>query len=58
MLQDTCIACCFRFAEERGLAALLLVREREGEFHEMATPAWNALQAPGEPQRDATPLLD
>ncbi|MDP6979921.1 MAG: FAD:protein FMN transferase, partial [Myxococcota bacterium] len=42
----------FRFAEERNLAALLLLREGDGEFHDLATSAWQALRSP---QMEATP---
>ncbi len=46
----------FRWAEERNLAALLLVREGDGEFHEMATAAWKAVGAtPTESAAEARP---
>ncbi len=45
----------FRFAKERNLAALLLVREGDGEFHDMATPQWKALR---DAEVHPEPLLD
>jgi len=45
----------FRWAQERNLAALLLVREGDGEFHELATAAWPSRQSAS---AQPAPLLD